>query len=97
MANGHGGARKGAGRKKDECEVREAAKQYTVEAIERLAFWMRSDNYKASVGSAVALLNRAHGMPTQQVDVNDITDRAQELGRARERARSIASESRALH
>lgn len=70
MAGGHGGARKGAGRKKDECEVRAVAKEYTVEAMERLAFWMRSDNAKASVSACLALLNRAHGMPTQQVDLN---------------------------
>ena len=56
------------GMPKEIVEVRRAARDHTKEAIERLAFWMRSDNPKASVSATVALLNRGWGMPTQTVN-----------------------------
>lgn len=68
---GPGGARKGAGRKHDELirEITELAKTYTGEALERLAYWMRSENAKASVSASIALLDRGHGRPAQAVAV----------------------------
>mgnify|MGYP006921381597 CR=1 FL=1 len=56
-----------AGLPKQYRDVRAAAKELTVEAVDRLAFWMRSDNPKASVSATVAILNRGWGMPQQNV------------------------------
>lgn len=62
------GGRKPGSRNRNSLEVVELAKQYTSEAVERLAFWMRSDDPKASVSAASKLLDRGHGMPKQTVD-----------------------------
>lgn len=51
------------GRPKGEGEVRALARQGTVEAIERLKYWMRSKNPKASVTATIALLDRGWGKP----------------------------------
>lgn len=51
-------------------EVQTLAKAHTKRAIERLAFWMESDNAKASVSAASALLDRGHGKPHQQIDID---------------------------
>lgn len=56
------------GRPKEFNEVKELARQWTTEAIERLAFWMRSDNPKASVSAAQAILDRGYGKPTQPIE-----------------------------
>lgn len=48
-------------------DVKALAMAFTQEAIDRLAFWMRSDNPKASVSATAALLDRAHGKPAQAV------------------------------
>lgn len=56
-----------SGRPKDEAQVRDLAKKYTHEAIEKLAEWMRSDNAKASVSAAAALLDRGWGKPHQAI------------------------------
>lgn len=53
------------GRPRIAAEVRELARSYSVEAIERLAFWMRSDEPKASVSASNLILDRAWGKPTQ--------------------------------
>lgn len=55
------------GRPKGHDEVRELARQHTPAAIERLAFWLASDNAKASVSAASALLDRGWGRPAQAV------------------------------
>lgn len=58
-------------------EVQALAKQHTKAAIDRLAFWLQSDNAKASVSAATALLDRAHGKPAQSIDlVADVTNYA---------------------
>src|SRR5205823_2700503 len=46
------------GRPRELKEVREAAREHTAEAIERLAHWMRSDDPRASPAAAQALLDR---------------------------------------
>ena len=56
------------GRPKESTELKELARQHTAEAIERLAFWMRSDNPRASVAAAQALLDRGFGKPQQSID-----------------------------
>lgn len=58
------------GRKKENNELRELCGKYTIEAVERLIFWMQSDNPKASVAATNSLLDRAHGKPIQQVDAD---------------------------
>ena len=46
-------------------EIRSLARKHTEEALERLVYWMRSDNPKASVSSSAALLDRGWGKPAQ--------------------------------
>ena|SRR6516225_8064534 len=68
------------GRPKENAEVRDLARQYTVEAIDRLVFWMRSKEARASIVAAVALLDRGWGKPPQQVDgVLDLTSQGQQI------------------
>ena len=50
-------------------EVRTLARRYTAAAVKRLAYWMQSDNPKASVMAATALLDRGWGRPSQTVEV----------------------------
>ena len=59
------------GRPKENQEVKELARTYTQEAIERLVFWMRQDDdSRASVASAQALLDRGHGKPSQHTELS---------------------------
>lgn len=58
-----------SGRPKEAPEVRELARQHTKEAIERLVFWLKSDNPKASVTAAMALLDRGFGRAHQSVEI----------------------------
>lgn len=52
------------------------ARTHTKAAIARLKFWMDSDNPKASVQAATALLDRGHGKPAQSVEHSgEITQR----------------------
>jgi hypothetical protein len=53
-------------------EVREAAREYSDEAIETLAKWMRSDDPRASVKSAEVLLDRAWGSCPQKQEISGI-------------------------
>ena len=53
------------GRPKADPELREAARAYTMEAIDVLARWMRSDDARASVMACNALLDRGYGKPAQ--------------------------------
>lgn len=59
------------GRPKETGEVKALARQYTEEAIHKLAEWMRSENPKASVAACQALLDRGYGRPTQPVAGDD--------------------------
>lgn len=62
------------GRPKEIQEVKSLARDYTAEGIERLAFWMRSDNAKASVSATAILLERAWGKAEQKIE-NETTVR----------------------
>lgn len=53
-----------------EIELKELAKTHTQEALDRLVYWMRNDNPKASVTAATAILDRGHGKPVQQIDMD---------------------------
>src|ERR1700753_537062 len=57
-----------AGRPKLEHDVAKLAKQHGPAAIRRLAEWMESDNAKASVQAAQALLDRGFGKALQTVE-----------------------------
>lgn len=59
------------GRPKELNEVKDLARAHTAKAIERLAFWMLSEDPKASVAAANALLDRAWGKATQPVSGED--------------------------
>lgn len=50
-------------------EVKGLARTYTVEAISRLAEWMKSDNAKASVSACAVLLDRGWGKPQQDIGI----------------------------
>jgi len=49
-------------------EIRSLARRHTEEAIERLVYWMRKDNPRASVGASMALIERGWGKPVQPHD-----------------------------
>lgn len=68
-----GGKREGSGRKDGELirELKELAGSYREEAILRLAYWMRSDNPKASIPATIALLDRSDGKPFQTIAADD--------------------------
>jgi hypothetical protein len=53
------------GRPKEYEEVKAAAREYTVESIERLAYWMRSNDSRASVLAADKLLDRGWASPAR--------------------------------
>lgn len=53
------------GRPKLEGEVRDLARAHTAEAIASLVKWMRSDEPRASVAAANAILDRAWGKASQ--------------------------------
>jgi hypothetical protein len=55
------------GRPKELHDVKALARTHTTAAVERLAFWLNSDNAKASVSAAVALLDRGWGRAPQAV------------------------------
>lgn len=55
------------GRPKESADLKALARQHTKEAVERLVHWLRSDNPKASVTAAQALLDRGYGKPAQSV------------------------------
>lgn len=55
------------GRPKEVHEVKELAREHTEDAIRRLVFWMQTDNPKASVSAAQALLDRAWGKAPQAI------------------------------
>lgn len=74
------------GRPKESSEIKDLARVRCPEAIERLLFWMRSDNPKASVQSCIAILDRAYGKPTQPLEHSGAIALIEELKAARERA-----------
>lgn len=59
------------GRPKAADDVRDLARQHTVAAVEKLVFWLASDNPKASVAAANSLLDRGWGRPVQAVSGPD--------------------------
>lgn len=65
-----GGRRKGS-LNKATADIREAAQEYTAEALSVLAEVMRGgDSAAARVAAANSILDRGHGKPKQAVDVD---------------------------
>lgn len=62
---GKGNRANPGGRPKENEELRQLAKQYTVQAILRLAELMSDDNGKTAVAACNAILDRGWGKPTQ--------------------------------
>lgn len=65
------GGRQAGTLNKATADVKIAAGVHSVAAVERLAYWMRSENATASVAACHALLDRAHGKPPQAVTDGD--------------------------
>lgn len=60
------------GRRKGEYQVKDLAREFTQEAVRRLAFIMRQDeDLKAAVAATNSLLDRGWGKPAQSVDVTN--------------------------
>lgn len=57
------------GRPKEDRELKELARTYTREAVDRLVSWMKSENPKASVLAASILLDRGHGKAAQVLEL----------------------------
>lgn len=57
-----------SGRPKEDNELKTLARKQTKAAIQRLVYWMNSDEPKASVTAAQALLDRGHGKPHQSLE-----------------------------
>lgn len=66
FTKGHSG--NPGGRPKAADDVKALAREYTTEAITKLAEWMRSDNAKASVSACSVLLDRGWGKAEQRVE-----------------------------
>ena len=84
------------GRPQLDRELAAAAREMTPEILERLAFWLKSDSYKASLGAAAILLDRGYGKPTQHIEIDDATinDLAEEFSLAPEQVRRDLAEQR---
>ncbi|MDN7356337.1 DUF5681 domain-containing protein [Acetobacter senegalensis] len=59
------------GRPKSVKDVKEAAREHTMLAIERLVHWAKSDEPKASVAASNALLDRAWGKAPMKFEDED--------------------------
>src|SRR5271170_3152838 len=51
-------------------EVRELARTHTEDAINRLVFWMKSDDPRASVAASNSLLDRGYGKPVAPIELD---------------------------
>jgi hypothetical protein len=60
------------GRPKALAEVQNLARKHTKQAIKRLAYWMESDDPRASVAACQALLDRGWGKPTQATEFSGV-------------------------
>ena len=56
------------GRPKEYDDLKAMAREHTVEAIQRLAHWMRGNDPRASVAAANVLLDRGWGKAAQPVE-----------------------------
>ena len=73
---GHSGNE--GGRPQLDRDLAAAAREFTTEVLERLGYWLSSDNPKASISAAAILLDRGYGKPTQRIEFS-IEDYIHEL------------------
>jgi hypothetical protein len=75
-------------------EIEELAKTMSVPALMRLSYWVGADDPRASISAAIALLNRAYGMPKQALAMTaDITvSENNVIEEMRERIRALRNE-----
>ena len=59
------------GRPKDQAKIGQLARDHSQEAMNRLVYWMRSDNARASIAACNVLLDRAFGKPHQSMDLTN--------------------------
>lgn len=59
------------GRPKEDADVKRLARRHTKDAIDRLAYWLQSDEARASVEAAKVLLDRGYGKPVQALSGAD--------------------------
>jgi len=57
------------GQSKQQRNIAELAREYGPAAIRRLAYWMESEDPRASTTAATALLDRGFGKPKQETEV----------------------------
>ncbi len=73
-------------------QLRESARKYTAESLERLVEWMRSDVPNASISAALAILERGHGKPVQSIKKTVTTTKRTPRDMALEELERAASE-----
>ncbi len=76
MAHGHGGKRAGAGRPRGatsiSAKMREAAQQFSIEALRVVAEIMRDESNPQRLRAAQMIIDRAHGTPKESSISYDI-------------------------
>ena len=63
------------GRPKEVSEVKDLARTYGVDAIERLVELIASDNERTAVAACEAILNRGYGRPAQSMSLSGDEDK----------------------
>ena len=58
------------GRPKESNDLKELARKHTEEALDRLVFWMRSENASVSVSASQGILDRGYGKPVQATELS---------------------------
>src|SRR5271170_3801394 len=76
-------------------EVRELARTYTEDAINRLVFWMKSDDPRASVAASNSLLDRGYGKPVAPIELDHHVGEFEGL-EYHDVMRAIADEAKAM-
>jgi hypothetical protein len=59
-----------SGRPKQDPEIQALARELSTETIHKLAYWMRSDEAKASIAASAIILDRAWGKARQAIDLS---------------------------
>ena len=72
-----------SGRPKVNAEIKELARSFGKEALEKMAALLESDDEKVRLAAAQALLDRGYGKPTQMIAGDDELPPIQVEGRVR--------------
>ena len=76
-------------------EVRELARTHTGDAVNRLVFWMNSDDPRASVAASNSLLDRGYGKPVAPIELDHHVGEFEGL-EYHDVMRAIADEAKAM-